>query len=143
LPAPDYGAIEAAVLSVGGWMDAYVDAALRMQARCTAPTRSIVGNSVHALPADATPGPNVDDLEQIVRFFDHHLRGVDNGVDREPALVRFEREYAPPEPFPTALPGRWRAAAAYPHPAAATRSFPVPPYKSTPPDLPAVGGEGA
>src|SRR5690242_19967231 len=121
--APDYDAIEAAILSFGGWMDAYVDAAFRMQAACTAPTRSIVGNWVHRLPADATPGPNVDELEQIVRFFDHHLRGIDNGVDREPALVWFEREYAPPEPFPAELPGRWRATSAYPHPAAEIRTW--------------------
>jgi uncharacterized protein len=121
--APEYDAIDAAILSFGGWMDAYVDAAFRMQASCTAPTRAIVGNWVHGLPTDATPGPNVDELEQIVRFFDHHLRGVDNGVEREPALVWFEREYATPEPFPAELPGRWRATSAYPHPAVETRSL--------------------
>ena len=31
-----------------------------------------------------------------------------------PALVWYEREYAEPEAFPVAWPGRWRAAAAYP-----------------------------
>ena len=35
------------ILHVGGWMDSYVDAAFRMQARCTAPSRTIVGNWVH------------------------------------------------------------------------------------------------
>jgi uncharacterized protein len=121
--APDYDAIEAAILSFGGWMDSYVDAAFRMQAACTAPTRSIVGNWVHGLPADATPGPNIDELDVMVRFFDHHLRGIDNGVDREPPVVWFEREYAPPEPFPATLPGRWRAATAYPHPSTEARSW--------------------
>jgi putative CocE/NonD family hydrolase len=38
--APDHEAIEAAILNVGGWMDSYVDAALRMQAACAAPSRS-------------------------------------------------------------------------------------------------------
>ena len=38
---------------VGGWMDSYVDAAFRMQARCTAPTRTIVGNWVHGWPGNA------------------------------------------------------------------------------------------
>ena len=37
--APDYDAIEAAILNVGGWMDSYVDAALRMQAALHAPRR--------------------------------------------------------------------------------------------------------
>jgi putative CocE/NonD family hydrolase len=121
--APDYDAIEAAILSFGGWMDSYVDAAFRMQAACTAPTRTIVGNWVHGLPAFATPGPNVDELDVMVRFFDHWLRGIDNGIDRDPPVVWFEREYAPPEPFPETLPGRWRAARAYPHPSAEARAW--------------------
>ncbi len=114
--APDYDAIEAAVLNVGGWMDSYVDAAFRMQERCTAPSRTIVGNWVHGLPASATPGPNLDDLHELVRFFDRWLKGEPNGADEEPSIVWFERTYATPEPFPATLPGRWRAAAAYPHP---------------------------
>jgi putative CocE/NonD family hydrolase len=115
--APEYDAIEAAILNVGGWMDSYVDAALRMQAACTAPSRTIVGNWVHGLPSSATPGPNIDDLHEMVRFFDRWLKGIPNGADEEPALSWFEREYAEPEPFPVSLPGRWRATTAYPHPA--------------------------
>ena len=38
--APDYDDVEAAIVDVGGWCDAYVDAAFRMQARCTAPSRT-------------------------------------------------------------------------------------------------------
>ena len=114
--APDYHAIEAAILNVGGWMDSYVDAALRMQAACSAPSRTIVGNWVHGLPSSATPGPNLDELHELVRFFDHWLKGIQNGTEDEPPIVWFEREYAQPEPFPASLPGRWRAATAYPHP---------------------------
>jgi putative CocE/NonD family hydrolase len=121
--APDYEAIEAAILSFGGWMDSYVDAAFRMQAACTAPTRTIVGNWVHGLPASATPGPNVDELDVMVRFFDRWLKGVDNGIDREPPIVWFEREYAQPEPFPEILPGRWRAATEYPHASVDARTW--------------------
>ena len=115
--APDYDAIDVPIYSLGGWMDSYVDPAFRMQERCTAPTRTLVGNWVHGWPGNAGPGPNVDDLHELVRFLDHHLRGIENGVDAEPPVVWFEREYAPPEPFPETLPGRWRATAAYPHPA--------------------------
>lgn len=121
--APEYEAIDAAVLNVGGWMDSYVDAALRMQAACRAPSRTIVGNWVHGLPSSAMPGPNVDELHEIVRFFDRWLREVPNGADDEPAITWFEREYAEPEPFPTAWPGRWRAATAYPHPSAGSRAW--------------------
>ena len=121
--APDYEAIDAAILNVGGWMDSYVDAALRMQAACRAPSRTIVGNWVHGLPSSATPGPNLDELHETVRFFDRWLKGIPNGADEEPAVVWFEREYAEPEPFPESLPGRWRAATAYPHPAVEPRTW--------------------
>jgi len=121
--APDYEAIEAAILNVAGWMDSYVDAAFRMQAACRAPSRTIVGNWVHGLPSSATPGPNIDELYEMVRFFDRWLKGIPNGADEEPAVVWFEREYAEPEPFPDALPGRWRAATSFPHPAVEARAW--------------------
>ena len=88
--APDYDAIDVPILNIGGWMDSYVDAALRMQALCSAPSRTIVGNWVHELPADGTPGPNLDELHEMVRFFDRWLRDSGAGAHDEPAarLVR-------------------------------------------------------
>jgi putative CocE/NonD family hydrolase len=109
--APDYDRIEAAMLLFGGWMDSYVDPVFRMLERCTAPRRAIVGNWVHEYPDDGYPGPNLDWLHEMVRFFDHWLKGEANGVMDEPALTWFQRNWAPPEPFPVAWPGRWRAAA--------------------------------
>jgi putative CocE/NonD family hydrolase len=122
--APDYGALDCAVFQVAGWTDAYPDAALRIQERCTnAPVRTLVGNWVHSFPDDAYPGPNLDWLREMVRFFNRYLRGVDNGWEREPAMVWYEREYAEPEPFPASWPGRWRAGAAFPVPGTVTREL--------------------
>jgi uncharacterized protein len=116
--APDYDALECAVFQVAGWSDAYVDAAFRMQEGCgnAVSIRTLVGNWVHSYPDDAYPGPNLDWLHELVRFFDRYLKGVENGWEDEPALTWFEREYAEPEPFPTEWPGRWRAANAFPVP---------------------------
>jgi putative CocE/NonD family hydrolase len=112
--APDYASIEAAIFMIGGWMDEYVDPVLRMQERCTAPCRSLIGNWVHSLPDDAYPGPNLDWLHEMVRFFDHWLKGIDNEVMDEPGFVYFRREYADPEPFPAAWPGAWVAETSFP-----------------------------
>ena len=112
--APDYDAIEAAIFMIGGWMDGYIDPVLRMQEHCTAPRRSIIGNWVHSFPDDAYPGPNIDWLNEMVRFFDHWLKGIDNGFMDEPPLVAFRREFAPPEPFPVTWPGDWLGVAAWP-----------------------------
>ena len=121
--APDYGAIDVPIFNIGGWHDSYVDPALRMQARCPAPSHTLVGNWVHSWPHDAYPGPNLDELHEIARFFERHLDGVDNGWDDEPAVVWFEHEYTPPVPFPAALRGRWRAASGYPHPETTVRTW--------------------
>ncbi|MDQ6796121.1 MAG: CocE/NonD family hydrolase [Chloroflexota bacterium] len=132
--APDYDAIEAAIFQIGGWMDSYVDPVLRMQARCSAPTRSLVGNWVHGLPDSAYPGPNLDWLHELVRFFDRWLKGVENGMNEEPAFTWFERQYTPPEAFPAVLNGSWRSAPAFPHPAAVEREWAL-----TPGEVPLVG----
>jgi len=108
--APDHEALTTPTFLIGGWMDEYVDAALRMLDRCVnAPRKALVGNWVHALPDDAYPGPNVDWYHEMVRFFDHWLKGVDNGVMDEPGFVAFRHDWAEPEPFPPAWPGEWIA----------------------------------
>jgi putative CocE/NonD family hydrolase len=117
--APDWASLSVPVFLIAGWMDSYVDAAVRMLERCVnAPRRALIGNWVHALPDDAYPGPNLDWLHEVVRFFDHWLKGIDNGVMDEQALTFFEREYARPEPFPTSWPGRWRSEPGLPIPGA-------------------------
>ena len=56
--APDWDRLVTPVFLIGGWMDEYVDAALRMLERCTnAPRRALIGNWVHSHPDDAYPGP--------------------------------------------------------------------------------------
>ncbi len=108
--APHWKSLVVPMFLIGGWMDSYVDAALRMWRQClNAPRKALIGNWVHALPDEAYPGPTLDWLHEVVRFFDHWLRGLDNGVMDEPALTYFERDYAPPEAFPVAWPGRWRS----------------------------------
>ncbi len=114
--APDYGRIEAAILHITGWMDEYVDAAIRMQARCAnaAGRRTIVGPWVHGHAHSAYPGPNIDWLHEMVRWFDHWLKGADNGVEAEPPLTWYRRDPTPPERFPDRLNGRWQATSAWP-----------------------------
>jgi uncharacterized protein len=108
---PGYGRIEAAVLSIGGWMDEYVDAAIRMQELCVnaAGRRTIVGPWVHGLPHHAYPAPNIDWLHEAVRWFDRWLKDEPNGADTEPPLTWFHRDPTPPERFPKRLNGSWRA----------------------------------
>jgi putative CocE/NonD family hydrolase len=125
--APDYDAIDAAIFHIAGWNDSYIDPAFRMQERCTdaRSRRMLVGNWVHAYPSDAYPGPNLDWLHELGRFFDNYLKGAHNGWDDEPGIVWFQRDYAVPEPFPAAWPGRWRAATTFPVAGVTARTWPL------------------
>ncbi len=113
--APNYDRITCAILSIGGWADSYPNAPLRMQAHCRhAPRKTLIGNWAHSLPDSAYPGPNVDWLREVERFFDHWLKGIDNGVINDPALIYYRREYTLPEAFPKMMNGEWIAEAEYP-----------------------------
>lgn len=113
--APDYGAITCAMFLIGGWNDGYTDSVLRMLEHCTnAPRKGLIGNWVHSLPDSAYPGPNIDWLHAMVRFFDHWLKGVGNGVMSEPMLTYLQREFTMPEAFPPTQNGGWQSTSAYP-----------------------------
>lgn len=116
--APDYGAIRCPIFHIGGWADGYTNPVLRMQQRCAAPRRAIIGPWVHSTPEQAYPGPNIDYLHELTRFFGHWLRGDQNGVMDEPALTIFRQEYTPPEAFPAQVNGAWHSEAGYPIPRA-------------------------
>lgn len=105
--AVDYGRVQCAIFHIAGWHDGYVDCALRMHERCSAPRKTLIGPWVHTPPDAAEPGPNIDWLHEMVRFFDHWLKGVDNNVMAEPTMVAFRREYTQPGAFVENLNGEW------------------------------------
>ena len=88
----DYGAIEAATMLVTGWADGYTNIALRGMEHLTCP-RAAPGRSVGARARSRRrgPGPNIDLLPEMVRWWDRWLKGIDNGVDREPPITLFVR----------------------------------------------------
>lgn len=105
--APHYDRIQCALYQIAGWHDGYVDSALRMHYLCSAPRKTLIGPWVHTPPDSAAPGPNLDWLHEMVRFFDYWLKGIDNDVMAEPTLVVFRREYTTPGAFVQELAGDW------------------------------------
>ncbi len=106
--APDYANITCAIYHIAGWHDGYVDCALRMHEKCVnAPRKTLIGPWVHSLPDSTYPGPNLDWLHEMVRFFDYWLKGIDTGVADEANLVVFLREYTAPGAFVERLKGEW------------------------------------
>jgi putative CocE/NonD family hydrolase len=118
-----YGAISAAVLAVGGWADGYVNAVPRLLAGLPGPRKGLIGPWGHAFPHVATPGPRIDFIGYVLRWWDHWLRGIDTGLMEEPMLTAWMQEAEPPRPQYESRAGRWIAEAQWPSPTVIERRF--------------------
>jgi putative CocE/NonD family hydrolase len=116
-----YDEIECAVMLVAGWADGYRNNTFRTFSHLRAPKRLLIGPWAHQSPATAHPGPPVDIVVEMARWFDHHLRGIDTGVDREPPVQVFVRYPTVPEPDLAVHDGAWRADGSWPVPGATER----------------------
>ena len=76
---PDYDRIECPVFLIAGWRDGYANTMLRMFTQLKAPKKLLVGPWVHMRPNVSIPGPRIDYLREVVRFFARHLRDEDDG----------------------------------------------------------------
>ncbi|MBF4621348.1 CocE/NonD family hydrolase [Clavibacter sp. VKM Ac-2542] len=114
----DYSSIDAAVLAVGGWADPYRDAVLRLVENLPGPAKGIVGPWSHQYPdRGLTPGPSIGFLQETLRWWDRWLKGVDTGVEADPALRAFLSDSEPPATSYPERTGRWVAAESWPPPA--------------------------
>jgi putative CocE/NonD family hydrolase len=94
---------------IGGLQDGYRDSIPRMLERVKAPVRAWLGPWNHDYPNTSIYGPRVEWRDQAVRWFDHWLKGIDNGVEREPRLVVYQQHSHPPGAAAQDIPGEWRA----------------------------------
>jgi len=103
----DFSAIRAAVLAVGGWGDAYKNAPAALVAGLDAPVKAIVGPWIHKYPHFAPPEPRIGFLQEALRWWDHWLKGIDTGVDRDAAERLYLMDSVPPQAWYEYRPGRW------------------------------------
>ncbi|ROS73833.1 hypothetical protein EDF24_2834 [Curtobacterium sp. PhB130] len=122
----DYADISAAVLAVGGWADPYRDAVLRLVEHVDAPVKGIVGPWSHQYPdRGLAPGPSIGFLQESLRWWDRWLRGVDTGVEQEPALRAWINDPEPPASYYAERTGRWVGATAWPSTSTEPRVLPL------------------
>jgi uncharacterized protein len=119
----DYAAIQCPVYMVGGWADSYRNAILRFIEAYPGPCKGLIGPWGHDYPEDGAPGPAIGFLQEAVRWWDHWLKGVDNGVMDEPKLRAWMPEARRPAPGYLTHPGRWLAADRWPPPDVEKRRF--------------------
>jgi uncharacterized protein len=111
---PGYDRLTIPAFLIGGWYDGYRDSVPRMFARAAAPVKMLIGPWNHTFPHDAVPGPAVEWRDDAVRWWDHWLKGAENGIMSEPPVTVYVRDWYPPQPGLAEIPGRWRTEAAFP-----------------------------
>jgi len=110
----DYGAIEAAVYAVGGWTDGYTNALLRLMEHLPGPKRALVGPWTHVYPHFGTPGEPMGFLQEGMRWWDRWLKGIENGIEDEPALTIWQQEDLHAHPMDFRIGGHWIGERAWP-----------------------------
>jgi predicted acyl esterase len=119
----NYAAIEAATLAVGGWNDSYKNAVPQLVQNLRAPVKGIVGPWIHKYPHFAVPGPRIGFLQEMLRWWDRWLKGVDTGVEADPGYRAYLMASEPPRAEYETRAGRWIAEPSWPSPNVTTRRF--------------------
>lgn len=121
------------IFSWSGWFDgAYAHAAIKRHLTLSnRGNRLILGPWTHGGESQvrgARSAPSdFDHLGQLLKFFDHHVRGVDTGLEQDA-----------PVHYYTLVEGRWKAAASWPPPARPVRLY-LAPGNALSPDPPPAG----
>jgi putative CocE/NonD family hydrolase len=112
----DYELIDCPVLAASGWADGYSNAVFRLLAGLDVPRKGLIGPWSHKYPHLGRPGPAIGFLQEVVRWWDHWLRDVDNDVMDEPMLRIWMQESVPPSTAYADRPGRWVGEPSWPSP---------------------------
>ncbi len=111
---PDYARIACPTMIVAGWADGYTNIALRAYEALECPRRVIIGPWAHASTATSIPGPHIDLVPELIRWFSRWLRDERNGIDEEPPLAIFVRRSTRPAPELPEMRGEWRSEPTWP-----------------------------
>jgi putative CocE/NonD family hydrolase len=132
----DWDAVTCPVMAVSGWADGYSNAVFRLLAHLRGPRLGLIGPWSHKYPHQGIPGPAIGFLQECLRWWDHWLKGVDNGILREPMLRAWIQDSMPPTTTYDERPGRWIGEPCWPSTAIEQR-----PYALSWPGVLAAAGE--
>jgi putative CocE/NonD family hydrolase len=112
----NYSAIACPVLAVSGWADGYSNSVFRLLEHLNVPRKGLIGPWSHKYPHLGEPGPAIGFLQELVRWWDHWLKDVDNDVMDGPMLRIWMQDSVPPLTAYQQRPGRWVGEPSWPSP---------------------------
>jgi uncharacterized protein len=121
----DYSAVEVPVFAASGWADGYSNAVFRVLAHLDVPRKGLIGPWSHKYPHLGQPGPAVGFLQEVVEWWDHWLKDIDNGALDVPMLRTWMQDSVPPSTAYEQRPGHWVGEPAWPSPHVEAREYPL------------------
>ncbi len=109
-----YDQIKIPGFHIAGWYDGYRDSLPRMLENVKAPVKALIGPWDHDFPHNAAHTPQIEWRHEAVRWFDHWLKDIDTGIMDEPPFAVYVRDWHPPQPDITEIPGHWRGEDGWP-----------------------------
>lgn len=110
--------INCPVFVVEGWSDWYSNPMLKIFSRLKSPAKALIGPWGHQWPHTALPGPRIDWEQEALAWWDHWLKGSDNGLMVNDPLTIYVQEPTTPSNFEPNAPGWFYSAQNWPIPAA-------------------------
>ncbi|MEU0105582.1 CocE/NonD family hydrolase [Streptomyces sp. NPDC006251] len=129
----DYQSVQCPVLASSGWADGYSNAVTRLLGHLDVPRKGLIGPWSHKFPHLGEPGPAIGYLQELVRWWDHWLKGVDNGVMDGPMLQAWMQDSVPPSTSYEERPGRWVGEPDWPSPHIRPTAHPLTRHRIEPP----------
>ncbi len=112
----NYDDVEVPVYFFGGWADLFRDTPFRIAERLKGPLKVLMGPWAHLYPHEGVPGPKADFLGEVIRFWDHFLKGKDTGLMDEPPLRFWMQDGVRPAGAYQERPGTWVEERGWPSP---------------------------
>ncbi|CAN5725470.1 CocE/NonD family hydrolase [soil metagenome] len=119
-----YDSIQAATMIVAGWADGYRNATFRAFESLTCPKRLLIGPWAHASTETSLPGPHIDLVPEMIKWWDRWLR-EEPGTNEEPPITLFVRRSTRPEPDLAEVRGEWRHESTWPPERLVDETFPL------------------
>jgi putative CocE/NonD family hydrolase len=121
----DFARIRIPVYAVSGWADNYSESVPRLLAGLSGPRLGLIGPWAHSYPYDPAVKPAIGWLQEVVRWFDHWMKGRDTGMMDGPMYRVWMQDSVPPSTCYLERPGRWVAENSWPSPRIEPRRLPL------------------
>jgi len=121
----NYDSIQAATMIVAGWADGYRNATFRAFEKLQCPKRLLIGPWAHASTETSLPGPHIDLVPEMIKWWDRWLREEPGVVDEEPPITLFVRRSTKPAPNLAEVRGEWRHESTWPPERLAYEALPL------------------